>query len=323
MRYLLIILCLLGMPLGAVSKKKSYQAWAKQQTDLVVFSYNRPLQLYAFLESLEKYVTHLHNIHVIYRTTDANFDKGYKEVFKRFAYVRPHKQGKKAPKDFKPLVKKCVYDKKSICPFIMFAVDDIIMTDYVDITNCTKAMNNYKSWFFSLRLGKNITETMLNHVSTMERLHVGIPQGKVVGKEFFSWRFDDPQAQGSWNYPNSVDVTIYRKKDLKRVLYKADYHNPNILEGEWHWHYGPKRSKGLCFTHSKAINIPLNVVNPFWTSANLNISAWSLLDRFLKGYKIDIAKFNKIDNPAPHMDYEPTFIKRKPVKEDSFYIDSE
>jgi len=311
MKYILILFLLFCSFRAEAKSKLHYKEWAKKQSDLVIFSFNRPMQLYALLESIEKHMEHLHNIHVIYRTTESRFDEAYKLAFNRFPFVRAHKQGKKAPKDFKPLVLKCVYDKHSLCPYIMFAVDDIIVTDHVNISECVKALEKYKTWFFSLRLGKNITDTIINPVVSMDRVHVGIPEGTEVGKFYFRWKFDAPNSQGSWNYPNSVDLHLYRKKELKRILKKAKYSNPNMLEAEWHWHYPALRERGLCFRHSKAINIPLNVVNPFWNSANLNISAWTLLDKFLEGYKIDIAKFHKISNSAPHMNYEVTFIKRE------------
>ena len=41
--------------------------------DLVIFSYNRPLQLYALLESITNYVTGLDKIMVIYRSSDARY----------------------------------------------------------------------------------------------------------------------------------------------------------------------------------------------------------------------------------------------------------
>lgn len=192
----------------------------------------------------------------------------------------------------------------------MFGVDDIIFTDIVDLTDCTQALKKYKTWFFSLRLGTNITHTIANPVLSLERVHAGIPTGANLENRMFLWNFSDPTAKGSWNYPNSVDVTIYRKKAIKRFLRKAKYDNPNMLESEWHWHWQPKNKRGLCYLNSKAVNIPLNVVNPYWTSANLNLSAWQLLDKFVKGEKIDISKFDQVRNTAPHMSYEPTFIPR-------------
>ena len=40
-------------------------------------------------------------------------------------------------------------------------------------------------------------------------------------------------------------------------------------------------------------------------------SADKMLNIFNGGYKIDINKFYKIENKAPHMPYEPTFILRE------------
>ncbi len=266
------------------------------------------MQLYAFLESVETYLSNPHRIHVIYRCTDKRFDKGYKKVFQRFSYVQGHQQGRHPERDFKRLVNKHVFSKKSKSPYIMFAVDDIILTDKVNLVECTNALKKYKAWFFSLRLGKNITKNTLAITQSLEPVHTGVPNGKDLRHGIFTWKFTDPSASGSWDYPNSTDVTIYRKKDLRRVLKKAKYTNPNILEGEWHWNWQPKNKKGLCFATSKAVNLPLNVVNPYWQSANINISTWELLDKFLNGYKIDIRQFHQIDNFAPHMPYEPTFI---------------
>lgn len=293
-------------------KKLNYKAWSKKQVDLVIFSYDRPMQLYAFLESVETYLSNPHQIHVIYRCTDKRFVKGYKKVFDKFPYVKGHLQGRNPQKDFKPLVKRCVFNKKSRSPYIMFAVDDIILTDKVDLVECTAALKKYKAWFFSLRLGKNIIKNTMAVTQSLEPVHVGVPNGKDLRRDMFTWKFTDPTAKGSWNYPNSTDVTIYRKKDLKKVLTRAKYTNPNILEGEWHWNWQPRNKKGLSYNRSKAVNLPLNVVNPYWQSANINISTWELLEKFMNGFKIDIGKFYQIDNWAPHMPYEPTFI---PIKD--------
>ncbi len=308
MKYLILLLLAVFLPLDAKQKKPTYVDLCKRQVDLVIFSYDRPMQLYAFLESVENYLLHTHRIHVIYRTTDQRFEDGFAIVFKRFPYVQRHHQGKNPAKDFKKLVLKCVFDSKSLSPYIMFAVDDIIMTESVDLTECTAALDKYKSWFFSLRLGKNITKNTLAVTQSLEPVHVGVPNGKDRKNGMFTWKFTDPSAMGSWNYPNSTDVTIYRKKDLKKFLKKTKFTNPNIMENEWHWNWQPRNKKGLCFSNSKAINIPMNVVNPYWQSANINISTWQLLDKFLNGYKIDIGKFYKINNWAPHMPYEPTYI---------------
>lgn len=262
------------------------------------------MQLYAFMESLEKHIANLSNVYLIYRSSNDHYDDGYEIVFDRFPYIQGHKQGKNPTEDFKPLTLKCVFDKKSRAPYIMFAVDDIIMTDFVDLEECTSALKKYGSWFFSLRLGHNITRASLNRADT------GRPNGKVKQDQFFIWRFDDPTAKGGWAYPNSVDVTIYRKKDIKKFLKEANYRHPNTLESIWFHEWKPKRKLGLSYLHSKAVNLPLNVVDTFANNPHLNLTVQGLLNKFLSGYKIDVDHFREFNNDAPHMMVEPKFMRR-------------
>src|ERR1700731_2933355 len=62
------------------------------QTDLIIFSYNRPLQLYALLESIEMYVKGINKTYIIYRTDNENFEYTYHKVFSQFSFVSPLKQ---------------------------------------------------------------------------------------------------------------------------------------------------------------------------------------------------------------------------------------
>ena len=59
----------------------------KPQTDLIVYSYDRPMQLYALLESIEKYITGLSDIFVILRTSSSDFEHAYGIVEKTFSKV--------------------------------------------------------------------------------------------------------------------------------------------------------------------------------------------------------------------------------------------
>ena len=70
-----------------------------KNADLVVFSFDRPLQLYAFLESAEKFVKGLGQISVIYRCSGDQFQQGYDKVQKCFKQVKFLAQGKDPAKD--------------------------------------------------------------------------------------------------------------------------------------------------------------------------------------------------------------------------------
>ena len=156
---------------------------AERPVDLVIFSYDRPMQLYALLESCEQNIAGINEMHLIYRTSNANFDAGYEKVFQRFQGLIRHHQSDNPKQDFKPLVLKSVFSKNSRAPYVMFAVDDIIVSGPVDLQYCVDALKVSKAYAFFLRLGKNITSCYMRNKSTP------VPRGKEFQHNFFVWKF--------------------------------------------------------------------------------------------------------------------------------------
>lgn len=269
------------------------------KVDLVAFSFDRPMQLYAFLESLEKYASNLGEIHIIYRTSNDDFDIAYNELIFRFNSCFFHKQGPNPTKDFRPLTMKSVFDSPN--EYILFAVDDIILTDFVDLSLCIKTMNNTKAYGFYLRLGKNITYCYAR------RQPSPIPKHLSITNDIYIYKFKD--GKGDWDYPNSVDMTIYRKADIKKDLEKIPMKNPSF-EGPWAG-LANHNKYGLFFENSKIINIPMNLVIENGTNRNMrSYTSIELLEKFKNGLKINIDKFFKINNNTVHAEYDVEFINR-------------
>jgi hypothetical protein len=182
-------------------------------------------------------------------------------------------------------------------------VDDMIVTDYVDLANCTQAMEQWQAYGFYLRLGKNITFCYMSNTPSP------LPPGKEVSENLFLWKFADA-CPSDWNYPNNTDMTIYRKRDIKACLKSYRYTNPNTLEIKWSRKKDLQRC-GLCFHYSKNINIPLNIVTTTLTNRHMNLyTVEQLLSLFQEGKKIDITQFHCIRNPSPHVAYQPQFTSR-------------
>lgn len=268
--------------------------------NLVVFSYNRPLQLYAFLESFYLNTKGCQRVSVIYKADTPEFKSGYELVKQQFQQVEFLKQSKKKKFDFKPLTLKATGFGKE--EYIIFAVDDIIVTRPIDFDEITLALENVYSNGFYLRLGAHITECYSENRVT------GTPPFKEIEPGFFVWKF--AEGKGDWAYPHTVDMTVYRKKDLQETFLKLAFNNPNTLEGNWA-SCKPLSSKGLCYHEACIVNCPLNIVQNVWNNRHsAECSPEELLAIFLQGYKMDIAPLQNIANKAPHMDYKPTFIQR-------------
>lgn len=278
----------------------------QKQADLVIFSYDRPLQLYALLESIELNMTGIAHCEVIYRVSNERFEAGYQELKQRFNTVCFSKQGNNPHADFKVLTERAAFGWPS--EYVIFAVDDIIIKDKVDLEYCVEMMERTNAYGFYLRLGKNLTECYMLHRAQP------LPPLQQEGNEVFSWTIKE--GLYDWGYPNSVDMTLYKKSDIARTLQPINYRSPNTLEGIWATMGGlVQNRKALCFAETKMINVPMNLVqdeclgNRHMGGAGA-LSAQEMLNIFNKGLKIDIAPIQKMVNKGAHTEYLYTFIKR-------------
>jgi hypothetical protein len=283
-----------------------FSAFAEPLVDAVVMSYDRPLQLWATLESLERYCTGLNTIHVVLRTSDDNYESGYRTLFERFPSVIVHHQSNSHPqKDFKPLFLDATFGSPSL--YVLFIVDDIIVTDYIDLNECIRKKEQHHAWGFFLRLGKNITHTFVRAL----RPTPPPKRGHDIEGGLFLWRFRS--CQGDWAYPNNLDMTLYRKEEIKHALKKLPYTNPTTLEQKW---YRTRTGKeiGISFESSKLINLPLNKVANLKNRTIPGYSTEALLEKFSQGYRLDIAPFFKMKNSSCHVEISPHFIYCRETK---------
>jgi hypothetical protein len=272
----------------------------KEKADIVLFSFDRPLQLYSCLESIHRYITGFETLSVIYRVSDDRFAQGYEAVKQSFPQVHYIRQSEDPKRDFKPLVLKTVFDSPS--KYILFGVDDIIVKDNVDVNLCMDMMEKTGAYGFYLRFGKHI------RFCYQTGQPQAVPKSIPLAQNIFAW--DLKTGEMDWGFPNSVDMTLFRKSDLREAFEKMKFKTPNSLEFIWASEYAPRKALGLYFEHSKIVNIPLNIVgrtgNP-----HMNFSSpEELLAKFNEGLKIDIGPLHRIENPSPHSAIIPEFIVR-------------
>ncbi|MCF7806538.1 MAG: hypothetical protein K9M07_05075 [Simkaniaceae bacterium] len=281
---------------------------AFSQTDLVIFSYDRPLQLYALLESIEHNVKGLNQQIVIYRTSQPEYEKGYQEVKKAFRHVIFKAQNPKhAASDFKPLVMNSMFNPTSSAQYALFAVDDIIVTHPIDLDQSIRALEKTGAYCCLFRLGMNI------HYSYSVNQSCEPPKGQRIKEDFLMWTFAD--GKHDWAYPNNVDFTLYRKNDILPFFRSQAFTYPNNLETPWA-KIADVQLKGICYNQSCIINIPMNVISTqgnhqsFQNRQMHYKTTKELLQLFQDGYKINIRPLQGFLNPSPHFDIKPEFIKR-------------
>ena len=287
--------------------------------DVLVFSFDRPMQLDAYLKSLQIYASGNYAVYVLYRASNDDFERAYQKVkheYTRVLFIRQHIDETSAQKsktskasttgqnDFKDWTLKLSF-QISRAPYIMYAVDDIIVTDFFHLADCVEVMEKEQAYAFYVRMGKNITQCHSAGHNTDHEL----PPLQITKNGFLSWQFSSGILE--WAYPNTLDMAIYRKADIEPVVRKLRFKSPNTFEGAWD-QAADRSKKGLSYQQSKSVNIPVNRVQKDWGTPHMNLySTQELLDMYNKGLRIDIAPLHRIDNKAPHMEYTLTFKQQK------------
>lgn len=277
-----------------------YTSAPQSVADLVIFSYDRPLQLHALLASIQTYVYNLGTIFLVCRMSDAFYEQAYQEVLAQYPQVVLLRQGKEPKKDFKALTLKAF--NGSSAEYILFTTDDLIMKDYVDIHQCINILNATNAYGFYLRMGSNIT------YSYNQDIKLSVPPLTTIEPGIFSWNFADGKSY--WGYPNSLDMALFKKSTIEKDLTTLSYHSPNALESRWS-RLADKSKTALCFKSSKAFNIPLNLVQEDWHNKNEQLfTTPELLDFWNQGMMMNLLPFHQINNNSALMAYTPSFIQR-------------
>jgi hypothetical protein len=278
-------------PTGRVAKR----------ADILIFSFDRPIQLYACLESVQRYMTGFENLSVLYRASSPAFAAGYQKVQDAFPTVQFIAQSTSDPKhDFKPNVLKIVFDSPS--EYILFGVDDIIVKDFVDLCFCMEQMEKTDAYGFYLRFGKHI------HHCYQTNKPQELPASLPLAPNVFAW--DVKSGDSDWGCANSLDMTLFKKERLKDAFTRTPFKTPNSLEFNWSNEHAPAKAIGLYFEHSKLVNIPMNIVGRTGNPHMNYLTTEELLAKFDQGLKIDIEPLYRVENASPHIDYIPEFILR-------------
>jgi len=258
------------------------------QPDVLIFSSNRPLQLYAFLESLALYGKNYGQVSVLYEAQGAEYKKAYEDVEASFPQVKFYfHNGFKS--DFKSKTLQIAFGDSSKSEYIVFANDGVIIKEEVNFQECAEVIDETGAYGFYLRLAPHVDFCYRQNTSQAVS-HLVAPK-----KTFFAWDFN--YGTGDWNAPKNFDLTVYKKAEIAEDIRGILYDNFVSLELKWN-----KRKNsnplGLCYHTSKAVNIPLN-------------TARQLLEKFQLGLKIDITPLHQIKNRSAHMVYQPIFIPKQ------------
>jgi len=285
-----------------------------KKCDLIIFSCNRAMQLWALLESAQQYLPKIRKIAVIYKTTE-KFKKNYEIVKQGFPYVHFFQQNPAQKKaDFKPTLLETLFGKFGRdASYVIFSVDDIILTREIDIDKDVHTLSSTKKGYALLyRLAPYV-----NYCYPVKAIQT-VPYLSKLKGGYFLWKFHEklPSEKGNdWQYPHNIDFTLYKKSSVIPLIF-LPFNDPSSMESHW-TSISAKGKIGLCHETTKIVNIPANVVQSRNRTEN-SFSIEELDKKFSEGLKIDIKPLHKMHNTSAHIRYTFTFIPRSP--QHHFYL---
>ncbi len=211
---------------------------------IIIFSYNRAMQLNSLLESIIKHVkdTQFHTT-VVYNSGNDFYEEGYQLLKKRYSaknisFVREaksqHKFGKtllwwrnlyryikyerlRNPKsNFKELTEHII--NQSSAEFFMFLVDDVLI--FRDISIPRKVFERIQQHPMDTVYSISNAYNWLYKPSSLEE----------IDKNLYAWNFYKNDSKKEWSFPFSVTGKIFSSSFLKKVLPLVAYSNPSTME---------------------------------------------------------------------------------------------
>lgn len=253
----------------------------------IVFSKERPLQLFAYIESL-MYYSGLpeSSIHVLYRESNYISYDSLRKSFPKVNWIVEQD----FYRDLMAIVSTCD-------DYILWGCDDVFFKSPFNPQVCAQALaSNEQLLAFSLRLGRNIE-----------------PIQPLQSQESY-WVWDwttSPLVDSGWAYPWEVSASIYRKNDVIQLLSLTDnLQNPNLLEGLLATYYfeahGRSWRKQLaCFELSKSVALQINQVQNVYQQnefeASQDTTTETLYHYFIQGKRLDWKFFENCQNSETHV----------------------
>lgn len=271
----------------------------------IVCSKDRPMQLYALLDSIKINSNNIFDkVKVLYTSSGEAYNEGYDIVRASFGACEFYKESRPFKVEYESLFE---LDTPAHCLF----VDDMIFfrENPVSQKNILDYLSKEDISMFSLRLGLNThRQTTLDKTVKYELIDY-VDNGVSI-----SWNRTMMQPWYNYNYPLSVDGCIYRTHQFFSLISREQYKNLNELETRLYSeaYKMPKMIASCKF--SCCTGIPFNIVqnttdNP--TNKINSFSAKELNDMFLAGQRMDWQGMDFSGVDSTHCDISPRWKSDK------------
>ena len=195
--------------------------------------------------------------------------------------------------------------------YVLFLVDDNIFIKDFYLGDVVNALDKEKDALgFSLQIGTN-----LNYCYPLD-INIRFPSYTAINDEVIKYCW--PDAGEGLNYPLEISSSIYRWKEIYRLIAGLTFTNPNTLESEMASkavNFLSSHPFLLCHKQSVTFCNPINKVQSEYNNKSGDrpeYSSVSLAQLFDEGFRIDIDVYDDFVPNACHQLVDIALVKRPP-----------
>jgi len=267
----------------------------------VVFSKDRALQLYSLLVSYFELVSNRAPLTVIYAASKKEHERAYEDVKQLILELNLDVKFTKENYGFRNTLLKTlddVYVKN-----IFFLVDDIVFIRKVDLEFCQNV--DTSRYVLSLRHSPHLTNS---YTANKRQLPPKLSSFKdQTGLYEFGW-FENGCE---WSDPWSVDGQILSTSEVKVITQVSSFKAPNSYESSLKsFNSICIERRGLCFSESKILNLPINRVQNECDNLSGTVSPEYLLEQWNMGAMLDTDSLLNHVPASPHEEHLIRFKNR-------------
>jgi hypothetical protein len=280
MKLYLLVLSLLST-IGLCAHGRDYDV------NLIVFSKDTPLQLHAFLESLAMNGNGFHTVSVLYQATSDRLARAYQNVHTSFSVVEfidlnrsliaRDTDSQHLPAPFKTQL--CSLIDNARARYFMFATDDSLLIDRVNVRECAQLLAKTKARGFYLWSGKDVLEPELEKCKVRAQFNQ-------IANSIYLWRSDCSMDDGR----HPIDMTIFPKEIIEPMCGMLDYDSLTTFRQAWLKNVrADVQTYGLCYERPKLMPLPFKFLPGETQKGGVGrLTAEQQLELFEEGSRIDV-----------------------------------
>jgi hypothetical protein len=260
----------------------------------IVFSRERPLQLEALLRSYLRHCRPAPPLAVLYRARAPAYAAAYAELAARYAHapVSWHPE-----RDFAADLRALI--RAAGTHGLFFLVDDQVFIRPVDFA----LLGRYplERYVPALRAGRNVTASYFADRPCVQ------PALREEADGLLTWSFAG--TRGEWA-PLSVDGDVHVRAELEAMAHAVEFRAPNSLELALSAMFRGvfEHRRGVCFAHSRVVNVPLNRVQHEFDNRAGTLGPEVLLEYWQRGLRMDVQALEGAATSGMHQELAVRFV---------------